>query len=154
MADLWAALAATDPAAWMRVSRWGYAGVNAGHILGVALLVGAIVPLDLRLLGVWKRQPLDGLACVLVPVAATGLALAAGCGALLFLAGPADYAANPVFLSKMALVLAGAMAALWATLRGGVAALSPARGRAVAVISLLCWLSALVLGRLIAFTMV
>ena len=34
-------------------SVWWYPLINAGHILGIALLVGGIIPLDLRLLGLW-----------------------------------------------------------------------------------------------------
>lgn len=45
-----AALEATELARALRDSVWIYPLVNAGHILGVALLVGSIVPLDLRLL--------------------------------------------------------------------------------------------------------
>ena len=30
-------------AEWLRYSRWGYAAINATHILGLALLVGSIV---------------------------------------------------------------------------------------------------------------
>jgi len=37
-------------AAALRSGRWSYAAVNGGHIIGIALLFGAIVPLDLRLI--------------------------------------------------------------------------------------------------------
>ena len=50
-------LEATALARALRDSVWTYPMINAGHILGVALLVGAIVPLDLRLLGVWRSAP-------------------------------------------------------------------------------------------------
>ena len=33
---------------------WTYALVNLGHIFGISLLFGAIVVLDLRLLGFWR----------------------------------------------------------------------------------------------------
>lgn len=38
----------------LRASRWVYPLVNTGHILGLALLFGAIIPLDLRMLGFWR----------------------------------------------------------------------------------------------------
>jgi len=56
-----AALEGTALAQALRVSRWGCAAVNAGHVLGVALLVGAIVPLNLRLLGLWRGVPREPL---------------------------------------------------------------------------------------------
>ena len=52
---------------------WTYAIVNLAHILGIASLFGAIVILDLRLIGVWRRIPLSALA----DAAALGNAVAA-----------------------------------------------------------------------------
>ena len=57
--DWAAALEATALATGLRNSVWSYPLVNAAHILGVALLVGSIVPLDLRLLGAWRSAPLE-----------------------------------------------------------------------------------------------
>ena len=68
----------------LRNSRWTYAAVNASHIVGIALLFGAIVPLDLRLMGCWRSVPIRTLARILVPVAACGLVLAIAAGLLLF----------------------------------------------------------------------
>ena len=65
-----AALEGSAIAQTLRVSRWGYAAVNATHILGIALLVGATVPLSLRFLGLWRGVSRAGLVRVLAPVAA------------------------------------------------------------------------------------
>jgi hypothetical protein len=72
-----------DPAG----STWLYPLVNAGHIVGIALLFGAIAPLDLRLIGAWNRISLDVFLRILVPVAVAGLGLAACAGACLHLEG-------------------------------------------------------------------
>ena len=104
MAEVLAALAASDFVTALRMSRWLYAGVNTAHVLGIALLVGAILPLDLRLLGFWPGVPRDYLVRVLVPVAATGLALALAAGALLFATRAPEYAALTVFRVKLGLV--------------------------------------------------
>ena len=69
------------------MSRWGYAAVNTLHILGIALLVGSIIPFNLHVLGLWRNVPRIMLARVLVPVAATGLVLAVIAGSLLFSVG-------------------------------------------------------------------
>ena len=151
MEELLDALAGTALAQEMRFSRWGYALVNTGHVLGIALLVGAILPLDLRLLGVWPKLAIEPLARVLVPVAATGLALAMVTGSLLFLADPLDYAGRRLFLIKISLVLAGTLHALFFQLGNGLQA-NRARLQVAGGFSLIAWLSALVLGRLIAFT--
>jgi len=69
LAELLTALQNLEPVAALRASRWVYPLVNAGHIAGIALLVGAILPRDLRLLGAWRSVPLDLLSRVLLPVA-------------------------------------------------------------------------------------
>ncbi|OYX25009.1 MAG: hypothetical protein B7Z10_07730, partial [Rhodobacterales bacterium 32-66-7] len=69
------ALEATWLAEHLRRSRWTYPLVNAGHILGIALLLGALVPMHLR-----RLRGLDPLVPVLRPHAIAGLALAVGCG--------------------------------------------------------------------------
>jgi len=144
------ALAATGPAEMMRTGRWIYAAVSGGHVLGIALLVGAIASLDLRLIGLWPSVAVPDLARVLVPVAATGLALAAMTGLLLFLAGPGDYLAMRLFLLKLALISTGTGHALWVHLSGGFERPTGALRR-VGLASLAVWLSVLTCGRMLAF---
>jgi hypothetical protein len=144
-------LAATPLAEWMRLSRWGYATVNALHVLGVALLVGAIAALDLRLLG-WRRQlPLAPLRRLLQPVAMAGLTLALGAGLLLFLADPPGYAAMPLFRLKLVLVALAIANALALNLGAGVEHASPRRQRLGGGLSLGLWIAVLGCGRLLAF---
>jgi hypothetical protein len=101
------------------VSRWGYAALSASHILALAMLVGATLPLNLRLLGLWPRIEVATLARVLVPVAATGLALAILTGLALFSVRAGEYAALSVLHVKVALVTIGGAAAIWAHVRYG-----------------------------------
>ena len=84
-------------AAALRSARWTYAAVNAGHIVGIALLFGAIVPLDLRLMGCWRSVPVRTLARILVPVAAAGLAIAITAGLLLFSIRAVEYTGTTLF---------------------------------------------------------
>jgi len=153
MPDLLAALAASDVATALRFSRWGYAAVNTAHVLGIALLVGAILPLDLRLLGARASVPLEAASRLLVPVVATGLALAVATGGLLFATRAPEYGAMPLVWLKLALVATGAAAALLTHLRAGpaFARLAPRARAARGALSLACWLGALVAGRMIAF---
>jgi hypothetical protein len=145
------ALVASAPAQWLRFSRWGYAAVNTTHVFGITLLVGAILPLDLRLLGVWRSVALEPLARVLVPVAATGLFLAITTGVFLFITRANEYAALNLFLLKVTLIAAGAVHALSLQLGRGVAHASRARLRAAGAASLSIWVAALICGRLLAF---
>lgn len=153
MEALLAGLAATDLATAVRGSRWLYAAVNGGHILGIALLVGGIAPLDLRLLGCWPSVDRTVLARVLTPMAAAGLTLAVLTGLLLFACRAPDYADLTVFQAKLGLITVGASAALLLHVRYGRALeRAPAgRLRRAAALSLICWTGALGLGRLIAF---
>ena len=50
MIETAAALEATALAQFLKASRWVYPLVNAGHILGIALLVGAVIPMDVAVL--------------------------------------------------------------------------------------------------------
>lgn len=148
-----AALAGWDVATALRFSRWGYAAVNTAHVLGIALLVGAIVPLDLRLIGAWRSVDRVALARVLVPVAAAGLAIAVTAGFLLFATRAPEYAALTVFRAKITLVATGAGAAVLLHLRHGLALEGAPDGRLrmAGLASMTCWLGALICGRMIAF---
>lgn len=153
MESLFAAMEATAIAEYLRASRWGYAAVNAAHILGIALLVGAIVPFNLHLLGLWRGVPRTMLARVLVPVAATGLALAVVAGTLLFSVRALEYSGVVFLQIKVVLVTAGTLSALLLHRAYGWCLHDAPEGRLMthAVLSMVCWLGALVSGRLIAF---
>lgn len=151
MTALLAWLAETGPADWMSQSRWGYASVNALHVLGIALLVGAIAALDLRLLGWRQALPLTALARLLQPVAMAGLLLALATGSLLFLADPTGYAAVPLFWIKLALAALAIANALLLNLGPGLAHASLRRLRLAGGLSLSLWLATLAAGRFLAF---
>ncbi|MEQ8934480.1 MAG: hypothetical protein RIE56_01650 [Amphiplicatus sp.] len=135
----------------LRNARWGYAAVNASHIFGIALLFGAVTPLNLRLLGVWKNVPRAALARVLVPVAGAGLVLAIVAGVLLFSIRAREYADIRFFQIKLVLVAIGTLSALLAHARLGAALQKSGALRAHAIVSLMCWTGAILCGRLIAF---
>ncbi|MCC5812164.1 MAG: DUF2214 domain-containing protein [Ectothiorhodospiraceae bacterium] len=153
-----AALEAMSLAAGLRRSFLLYPLVNAGHILGVALLVGAIVPLDLRLLGVWPSVPLRPLWRVLSRMAAVGFGLALLTGILLFMTRATEYTDSSLFLLKMAVLVVGLLNILalrlwpvsrdfWLLSTGRL----PITVRVAAVMSLCGWLMVLLLGRLVGY---
>lgn len=143
----------------LRNSVWIYPLVNAAHILGVALLVGATVPLDLRLIGVWRSVSLMPLWRVLTRVASAGLALAMVCGSLLFITRATEYAASSLFIAKMVVVAIGTANALAIRLMRIEAHLClvpatvtlPVRLRLAGGVSLVAWVTALGLGRLVGY---
>jgi hypothetical protein len=153
MESLLAALETTPLAAALRGSVWLYPLVNAAHIVGIALLFGAVTPLDLRLLGLWPQVPVAVLSRVLTPVAVAGLMLALPAGALLFMARAGEYLDSPLFQAKMLVVataLVNALALRWRWSPARAAAPSPGVV-ASAVLSLSLWAGAIVLGRLIGY---
>ena len=143
-------------ALWLQRSGTAYLFVNASHILGIGLILGSILPLDVRLMGFARSVPLGVIAPLLTRTAAIGVALALLTGAWLFSVRPLHYADNAAFVWKLAFVgLALANVALQHLDPGyrralGGAQLSPAV-RLKALASVLCWLTALVAGRWIGF---
>lgn len=129
-------------AVWLQGSGTAYLFVNAAHILGIGLLVGAIIPLDLRLLGFFRAVPLAVLWPFLSRAAAAGLGLAILTGLWLFSVKPAEYVANEAFLWK---------AGLLAVALVNVVVQHRRRNRVSAFLSLALWLSVLIAGRWIGF---
>lgn len=121
-------------------------------MLGIALLVGAIAVLDLRLLGAWGRVPVAMLGPPAVAVASAGLGLAILSGAALFAVQATEYVANPLLYVKFAAILVGLVNIGVLRLAGDWTDDRHARRRAVAgLVSLVAWLAALTAGRLIAY---
>lgn len=153
------AIESSAPVVALRQSIWAYPLVNAGHILGVALLIGGIIPLDLRLLGAWRTYPVVPFLHILRVTSALGLGLAIAFGLLLFATAATDYIHSWWFLAKMAVVLLGAINALFIVRvlanediqNLPLNSAMPASLRIGALISLFVWPVALVLGRFIGY---
>ena len=138
---------------------WTYAIVNLTHILGVASLFGALVVLDLRLIGVWKRMPLAPIADAASTVAVIGFCVAATSGAGLLATKATEYVDNPFLYIKFPAIGLGLLNAFVLRLS------TPWRARAIrdlatseqrvlawmGAASLVCWLTAIAAGRLIAY---
>lgn len=152
IADLAAALEAWAPVAALRQSVMVYPAVNALHVLGVALLVGGVVPLDLRLAGLWPRAAVQPLWRVLSRTATAGFVLAAATGPMLFATRASEYAVSALFQAKMVLIAIAGFNTLWLALRvGSETDLSRLNVRAAALLSMILWGGVLVLGRMIGY---
>ena len=138
---------------------WTYGVVNLAHILGIAMLFGAILVLDLRLLGLWRSLPLALLSGPTVTLAACGFVLAAATGVPMFATKAVDYSGNPFLFIKLPLIALALLNVLllhrstaWRAHRSRE--LTPAEQRrlkAGAGLSLFFWLSAITAGRMIAY---
>jgi hypothetical protein len=155
---LLAALEGSGLGQTLRGSLWLYPAVETLHILGFAVLVGSIVAFDFRLLTAPDRFDVEGWVRQLVPVAATGLLLAVPMGFLLFTAEATAYFRNPVYLTKMALLLLALANVGWFHLGPyrrrkavGPSMGIPASMRLSAGLSMIGWIAVLTCGRLIAY---
>lgn len=149
-------LAATPVARLLIMSSTAYLLVNAAHILSIGMLFGAILALDLRLLGLARAVPLPLIAPYLSRLAGTGLALAIVTGLCLFSVRPVEYAANPAFLWKLGLIGLGLLNVLTVHYSSGWTAVlgsgsPPPSLRIAAAVSLATWTSAVIAGRWIGF---
>jgi hypothetical protein len=138
---------------------WAYAWLNLAHILGVATMFGAILILDLRLLGAWRSVPLAAIARAAVPVAAMGFSLAAFAGLCMITTNARQYTGNAFLLVKFPAIALGLLNVLvlsrlpaWRERRQRD---PQGRGRTqlamAGALSLLCWLAAITAGRMIAY---
>ncbi len=138
-------------AEWLRYSRWSYATLSAIHILGIALLIGAVLPLSLRLLGLWASIEIGPLYRVLSRVAGTGLIIALLSGSLLFATRATEYAALDLFIAKLALIAAGIAHAALHHFAADPVNLSRSRRIVAGLLPLLLWPAVLLCGRFLAF---
>ena len=121
---------------------WIFPVVQSIHLIGIALLVGSIVLVDLRILGFGaRRYDVPELAARLASSAMAGLAIMAVTGPLLFLSDTARYSSNPAFRVKMALLLI-ALASHFTIHRKHT--------RFGAILSMILWTSVVIGGRAIA----
>lgn len=154
----WAsALESSGLGEWMRGSALAYPVTNVIHLLGLTLLIGPILLLDLRLLGAGRQFSLAPVSATLTRFAVTGLLLLLGSGFLLFSADAGPLIDNSVLLWKLALIAVGlANAVLFRVLWNERLTdwdLRPAPlGRIQAGLSIVLWLAAGALGRWIAYT--
>jgi hypothetical protein len=158
--ELLTAIEASGLGRFMRESGpWTYSIVNLTHVLGIGALFGAVLVLDLRLLGLWPQVPVRALADAAVPVARSGFVVAVASGAALITANATEYAGNPFLLIKFPAIALGLVNAAvlgrstaWDAARAGRAGAQDARRLAVmAAVSLLSWFTAMTAGRMIGY---
>ena len=138
----------------MRASSWFFPVVATFHLFGLALLGGAVLVVDLRLLGLGlSRHPAAQLARDAQRWMLVSLSVMLPTGLLMFLSTATKCYYVPAFWVKMA-ALAVVLVFTFTVRRRMVTADEPrvsARGKAVALVSLSLWATAAICGRLIGF---
>ena len=154
-------LESTALAAVIQESAYGFPLVVALHILGLTLSVGTLVWMDLRLLGLSLRgMRVSEVYRGLAPWFAAGFLMMFASGAVLFTAYATSAYANVFFRIKMLALLLAALNAVAFHFVGGrrstawdAAPRPPATVRIAGLASLLLWVTVIVAGRLMSYTM-
>jgi hypothetical protein len=126
------------------------------HTIGLSMVVGANTIVDLRLLGVASALPLKPLKR-LFGIMWSGLTINVLTGLLLLFAYPTKALTNPVFYAKLTLILLAVITMTRMSVRVfDDASLSEpdmmAKGKTMAILSLILWASAITAGRLLSET--
>ena len=140
----------------IRTSPWAFAVIESIHLLGLAAIGGAVLVVDLRLLGVGlRRQSVRDVARDAHPWLVGSLAVMLSTGAALFMSESIKcYYSTPFRVKMMSLALA---ILFTFTVRRNVAladaaGVRPARQKLVALISLALWFGVGASGRWIGFS--
>jgi hypothetical protein len=153
--DLFTSIEGTTLAAWVRESPsiWAYATILTLHTVGLAIVVGANVVVDLRLLGFAAGIPVLALRA-LFPIMWTGFAINFVSGLLLFIADATTKSGQRVFWVKLACITLALIVARTIAKRLGPAEAGhhiDSSVRVLAMASLFLWAGAIVAGRLMAY---
>ncbi|HXN11299.1 MAG TPA: hypothetical protein VN859_08645 [Steroidobacteraceae bacterium] len=154
--ELLKALQHSDFANWVQQSAYPF--VITAHSIGLATLVGLLVVIDLRVLGFATGLPLTALRRFMT-VVWTGFWVNATSGFMLFAIDAKKDYYSTLFRLKLSLIAVGLILGSIITskvlrredLYAAPGARAPAQARALAALSLVCWASAIVTGRLLAY---
>jgi hypothetical protein len=138
---------------------WSYAIVNLCHIVGVAMLFGSVVILDLKLLGAFRAVPLGAISIPTVRLASSGFILAVLTGVCLLSTNATEYAHNPFLLVKFGAIFVAMVNLLvlhhssaWRSREAGeFSASGQSRLRIGGGVSLAAWTTALAAGRMLGY---
>ena len=153
-------LESTSLAESIREGLYWFPFLESIHVIGLALVFGTILVIDLRLLGLASsNRTFNRVASDILKWTWTGFAITVITGSLMFITNATVYFHNVLFQSKMALIaLSGVnMQVFELTARRSVKtwdrdASAPPAGKIVATVSLVFWMSVIVLGRWVGFT--
>ena len=129
---------------------WVCPALEVVHISGIALLLGNLVLLELRVFGLGAGLAVKDLARLSLGLASIGFSLVAASGLLMFASQAGELLGNRAFTLKMLLLLAAACNAAWFHGRGSLDKLDGV-ARVQMALSTLIWLAVVACGRWIAY---
>jgi len=150
----------TAVAEWMRTSVKAMPIIEATHVLCVALIFGSILIVDLRMLGYpHTKRPWTRTYSELIRITWGAFAVAVITGALMFAPNAVTYVGNTAFQLKMlALAAVGINMLIFQSVSARSVATwdqhasAPSTVKLAGVLSILLWITVILLGRWIGFT--
>lgn len=142
-------------------SDWAFAIIETVHVIALALVIGTVCVVDLRLLE-WAsaKRPYRELAREVLPWTWSAFCLSVITGSLMFITQAVEYFENTAFRIKLALLLLAGINMLTFELvvaRGatnwGHDLRVPWPSKVAAALSLTLWISIVFFGRRVGFTM-
>jgi len=142
-------------AAFVLDNPWVWPICEVFHFVGLCLLFGVVLLVNLRLLG-FVRGVAFADVNRLLPWAMAGLGINIVTGMLFFLASPAQYTQNAAFVWKIGLMLIAGVTLLYPTMSEQAGALAPEdraplTGRIIAAGSICLWIGVIFLGRFLPY---
>jgi uncharacterized membrane protein len=134
---------------------WVWPICEVFHFVGLCLLFGVVLLVNLRLLGFVKGVAFADVNRLL-PWAMVGLGINIVTGMLFFLASPEQYTQNPAFVWKIGLILIAGAALLYPTMCYQVGEGTPddralLLGKVIAAGSICLWIGVIFLGRFLPY---
>jgi uncharacterized membrane protein len=157
---LLASLEASGLATTIRNSLLLFPVIESVHVLGLTMVFGTIVIVDVRLLGMASTErPFSAVASDVLKWTWLAFAVTVTSGLLMFITSAGTYYHNAYFRAKMAMIVLAGLNTLAFELTAKRSVRSwdrdkaaPAVGRIVAAVSLVVWIAVIVLGRWVGFT--
>lgn len=141
---MWEAL---EQVSWIKTlseTGWIYATVSVIHYLTMFWFIGSMAVVDLRVMGIaGKRRDLAELSSQIYPWAWTGMVLAIISGFFMFATDAGDWAPDPVFHVKLAMIVISIALAVLVQVfvpKWAAASKIPTWAKILALVALLFWI--------------
>jgi len=143
---------------WIIEQFWIFPLCETLHFIGLSFMFGSLLVIDCRVLGLCKFINMKE-AMKFIPVAIIGFSVNLITGYFFMCSDPNNYIYNYGFQWKMVMIVIAGINALWfwigehkqlMSLADGEEA--PFRAKVIALVSILIWITVIVLGRMIPYT--
>jgi hypothetical protein len=144
-----------DIATWVKAVPWVWPAAESLHFIGLSLLMGVVLLIDLRMLGVMKQVSVHALDR-LIPWGVLGFGLNLLTGMIFFVAAPEQYIDNVAFFWKIGLMILAVFNGLYFTVYDRAWALAPGDdatplSKVMAASALLLWVGVMYYGSMLPF---